>query len=97
MSQLRPETADALADGTFPDGWDIEQTFKNTMAATLILQGDDQNMGFQPDSDVIKMAEMYRDSEAVKFHGLGHGLHYGVPGAPIGVLKDFLEKRHNAS
>ncbi|NQW18296.1 MAG: alpha/beta hydrolase [Chloroflexi bacterium] len=94
FTQLRSETVDALADGTFPDGWNIEECFKNTKAATLILQGDPENGGFQPDSDVTKMLETYADAEAAKFYGLNHSLDYGIPGAPFAALVDFLGKRH---
>jgi len=95
LSQVRPEASDALVDGTFPDGWDSHEAFKNTTAATLILQGDDQNGGFQPDSDVTEMLELYGDASAVKFYGLGHGLDYRSPGAPFNALKPFLEERRS--
>ncbi|MDP6822176.1 MAG: alpha/beta fold hydrolase [Dehalococcoidia bacterium] len=94
MSQLRPNTCDALIDGSFADGWDVDQTLKDTTTATMILQGDDQNGGFQPDSDVTRMAELYADSEAAKFYGLGHGLDYGVPAAPFDIARGFLQRRH---
>lgn len=91
MSQLRPESADALADGSFPDGWDAEANFRKTTAMTLILQGEPSTGGFQPDSDVARMQELYADSTAVKFYGLGHGLDYGTPGAPFDSMKGFLD------
>jgi pimeloyl-ACP methyl ester carboxylesterase len=96
LSQLRAETADALADGTFGDGWDTDSMFDQTTAAVLMLQGDDQNGGFQPDSDVALMLERYSDARAVKFYGLNHSLDYRSPGTPFSVLKNFLEDRHGA-
>ena len=96
LSQVRPETADALADGSFADGWHSDSMFDNTTAAVLMLQGDDQNGGFTPDSDVTLMLEQYSDAKAVKFYGLSHSLDYRSPGAPSSVLNDFLEDRHRA-
>ena len=94
LSQVRPEASDALADGTFPDGWNSDEAFKNTTAATLILQGDDQTGGFQPDSDVNEMLGAYSDANAVKFYGLGHSLDYRTPSTPFSVLNSFLAERH---
>lgn len=94
LSQVRPETADALADGSFADGWDSDSMFDNTTAAVLMLQGDDQTGGFKLDSDVELMLERYSDAKAVKFYGLSHSLDYRSPGAPFSVMKNFLEDRH---
>ena len=96
LSQVRPETADALADGTFADGWDTDNMFDNTTAAVLMLQGDDQNGGFQPDSDVQVMLERYSDAKAAKFYGLSHSLDYRSPSSPFSTLKNFLEDRREA-
>jgi pimeloyl-ACP methyl ester carboxylesterase len=96
LSQVRPETADALADGTFADGWDTDSMFDRTTAAVFMLQGDDQNGGFKPDSDVTVMLERYSEAKAVKFYGLSHSLDYRSPDAPFSVLKNFLEERHLA-
>ena len=93
-SQLRPETCDAKIDGTFADGWDVNEVYRNTTAPVLILQGDPTTFGFQPDTDVQRMAEHYATSTAVKFYGLGHGLDYGIPGAPFDTPKGFLDSQH---
>lgn len=83
-----------MIDGTFADGWDVNEVYRNTTAPVLILQGDPTTFGFQPDTDVQRMSEHYATSTAVKFYGLGHGLDYGIPGAPFDTPKGFLDSQH---
>ncbi|HIF73114.1 MAG TPA: alpha/beta hydrolase [Dehalococcoidia bacterium] len=93
-TQLRPETAGALADGTMLDEIDINQALRDTIAPTLMLQGDDTTGFFLPDSGVEEMKTLLRDFETKKFAGMGHGLDYGAPGDAFATVVDFLNRRH---
>ncbi|MBM4002156.1 MAG: alpha/beta hydrolase [Planctomycetes bacterium] len=91
LLRLDPDVLTPIVDGTWLDGYELDELLPRTQQPTLVMQGDGAAGGMLIDEDVARLRQRLARASIVRFAGVGHLIHGQDTVAAARVATGFLE------
>ena len=91
LQDLDPAVMEAILEGRWPEGFDIEACLRDINCPVLFLRGDVAKGGMLPDPDAAHLLKQVQDGICFDFPTAGHLLHWQVRSEASMQASAFLE------